>query len=176
MKKLLILLALMILIPLTGCMTKNALEAERSFYQAMVLMQTSRGVTPIVRLEVGDPSLPINLKSIEVFAPPKEGELRQYVQKDYVQPWLNIFGAAVPWLGAWGIVKAVGDVAGGGNTTYNQSVSGTGNTGQIRTMGDMSVGNISGTNTVGGLIDQTSTPTVVYQPPPVIVEVPVPAP
>lgn len=174
MKKILLLIGCVFL--LSSCMTKNMLEAERSFYQAMVLMQTSRGVTPIVRLEVGDPLLPINLKSIEVFAPPGETKLTQYQQRDYVQPWLNIFGAAVPWLGAWGIVKAVGDVAGGGNTTYNQSVSGAGNTGQIRTMGDMTVGNISGTNTVGGLIDQTSTPTVVYAPDPVIVEIPVPTP
>jgi hypothetical protein len=170
MKKLWILLAL---VPLMGCMTANMLEAERNFYQANVLMQAAKTQSPVVRIEVGDPSLPINLKSIEVFAPPADTKLPQYVQKDYVQPWLNIVGAALPWLGAWGIVKAVGDVAGGGNTTYNQAVSG-GSTASVKTSGSMTMGNVSGGSTVGGMIDQTSTPTVVTQPAPIIVEQPAP--
>lgn len=154
------LLLIPLVLMLCGCMTANMLEAERNFYQANVLMQANKTQSPLVRLEVGDPALPINLKSIEVFAPPGETKLPQYVQKDYVQPWLNIVGAALPWLGAWGIVKAVGDVAGGGNTTYNQTVSG-GSTASVKTSGNMTTGNISGGSTVGGMIDQTSTPTVV---------------
>lgn len=166
----------LLLIPLVllvcSCMTANMLEAERNFYQANVLMQAAKTQNPIVRLEVGDPALPINLKSIELYAPPSDTKLPQYVQRDYVQPWLNIVGAALPWLGAWGIVRAVGDVAGSGNTTYNQTVSG-GSTASVKTSGNMTTGNISG-STVGGMIDQTSTPTVVTQPAPIIVEQPAP--
>jgi hypothetical protein len=146
MKKL---LWLLLLIPLMGCMTANQLEAEKAYYQMLTIKQAQ--TSPLVRLDVADPTKPINLKTIEVFAPPSNTPIAQYQQKDYVQPWLNVLSMAVPWLGVYGVTSAVvSGMKDMGGTTYNQS--GTGN------------------KMVGGnLADSTSVPTVVTQPAPIIV-------
>lgn len=147
MKKLLLIPLVLMLV---GCMTANQLEAEKAYYEMLTAKQAQ--TSPLVRLDVADPTKPINLKTIEVFAPPSNMPIAQYQQKDYVQPWLNVLSMAVPWLGVYGVTSAV--VSGMkemGGTTYNQS--GTGN------------------KMVGGnLADSTSVPTVVYQAPPVIVD------
>jgi len=164
---------------LTSCMTANQLAAEKSFYEAKVAMSRQVAAQPIFEMLAADLKQPIvlqNVAAIRVFQTPtgSNDTLNQYVQRDYAAPWLNILGAGLPWLGAWGIVKAVGDIAGGNYTTYNQSISGQ-STGQFRVMGDLNPGVITGSgNMVGGMIDQTSVPTVVEQPAPIIIEQPPP--
>ncbi len=124
MKKL---LCLLLLIPLMGCMTGNMLKAEQSYYKAMIAMQKQTAAQPLVQIIPADKDRPIvmyNVASFTVFAPP-QGEngprLTQYVQRDYVQPWLNVLGMAVPWFGAWGIVKAVADIPKANVTTNTNS-------------------------------------------------------
>jgi len=158
---------LLLLFPLlTSCMTKNQLLAEQAFYDAKVAMNKAVQAQPIFEMLAADLKQPIvlmNVAAIRVFQTPSNSgdTLHQYVQRDYAQPWLNLLGAGLPWLGAWGIVKAVGDIAGGNSTTYNQSISGQ-STGQFRVMGDLQPGVITGSgNMVGGMIDQTSVPTIV---------------
>jgi hypothetical protein len=92
------------------------LKAEQSYYEAIVKMQEQKASQPLFQLVASDKDKPIimqNVQSFTVFAPP-QGEngprLNQYVQKDYVQPWLNVLGSFAPWLGAWGIAKAVADI------------------------------------------------------------------
>jgi hypothetical protein len=145
-----------VILMLTGCMTANQLEAEKAFYQMLMAKQAQ--TTPLVRLDVADPTKPINLKTIEVFAPPSNTPIAQYTQKDYVQPWLNVFSMAVPWLGAWGITSSVTSAMKDmGNT--NMNITGTGNSGSIIGPTHNAV---TGTgNYTGGTVDTTHTPTVV---------------
>jgi len=170
---------LLLLLPLMGCMTANQLAAEKAFYEAKIAMNKAVQAQPVFEMLASDLRQPIvlwNVSAIRVFQTPSglNDTLHQYVQRDYAQPWLNLLGAGLPWLGAWGIVRAVGDIAGGNSTTYNQSISGQ-STGQFRVMGDLQPGVITGSgNMVGGMIDQTSVPTIVNQPAPVIVEQPAP--
>jgi hypothetical protein len=171
MKKLWIILVISMLF--TGCMTANQLAGEKAYYEMLVAIGQNRG--PLLDIKIADPTKPANIERIVVNMPSSQDAAKQYIQKDYVQPWLNIVGAAMPWFATWGIVKAVGDAAGSTVTNYNQSVSGTGNSASLRTVGNMDIGNITGNgNTVGGLIDQTSPPTIVTQPAPIVIEQPPP--
>ena len=167
MKKL---LWLLLLIPLMGCMTANQLAAEKSYYEAMVAMRTQQASQPIFEMTPaikGEPIILSNIKSFKVFAPPMNSNepLRQYVQKDYVQPWLNVLGAAVPWLGVWGVSSAIIGGMKDMGTTTNMNVNGTGNSGSIVGPTHNAV---SGTgHYVGGTIDTTHPAQVVN---PVIVD------
>ena len=158
MKKL---LWLLLLIPFMGCMTDNALKAELGYYQMLSAKQVQ--TSPLVRLDVADPTKPINLKTIEVFAPPSNMPMNQYVQKDYVQPWLNVIGMAVPWLGVYGVSSAiVSGMKDMGGTTTNI-------TGNSNKVSGPTNSNVYGSGNYTGHIDQTSTPTIVTQPAPIIV-------
>ena len=136
MKKLMMLL---VSIPLlAGCMTANMLEAERSYYQAAVQMQQARGSQPLFELtpaKAGEPITLGNVGSFRVYAPAQgsDKELSQYRQTDYVGPWLRVVSAALPWIGIWGVAHEIGKAAGDTITSYNQSVSGSGNTATTRT-------------------------------------------
>lgn len=164
---------------LSGCMTANQLEAEKSFYQAMIAVQAQKAAQPIFELTAQDKDKPIvmdNVAKLTVFAPPAAAgiPLAQYQQKDYVQPWLNLFGSvvsvAVPWIGAASIVNSIKDI--GGGNSYTQTISGTGNVGKLS--GPSTISGVITNSTVGGTIDNTSTPTVVEQPAPIIVTQPAP--
>ena len=166
MKKLLL---IPVLLMFMGCMTANQLEAEKAYYEMLMAKQAQS--TPLVRLDVADPNKPINLKTIEVFAPPSNMPVAQYVQKDYVQPWLNVLSMAVPWLGAWGIVNSTANAMKEMGNSTHMSINGTGNTGTIA--GPVN-NTLTGTGHVaGGIVDQTHTPTIVTQPPPLVVIPPV---
>ena len=126
MKKSLCLL-LLLLLPLCSCMTKNQLLAEQSYYNAMTRMQSHREAQPLVQLIAQDKDKPMvlqNVASLTVAAPP-QGENgprpTQYRHENMATPWLNVLGAALPWFGAWGMVKAVADIprAGPVTTTTN---------------------------------------------------------
>lgn len=173
-------------VTLMGCgPSKNQLAAEQSFYNAKIAMSNRMASQPIFEMTAGDPTQPIvlqNVSALRVYQLPSSGgndDLRQYQHIDYAAKWVNLIGTTVsvaaPWLGVWGVVHEVAGIAGNSGATYNQTVSGS-STASIKTMGDMTVGNISGTNTVGGIIDQTSTPTVVTQPDPIVVVVEQPPP
>jgi len=155
MKKLLTILIAAFLV--SGCMTANMLEAERSYYQAVVQMQTQKASQPIFELTPAMEGMPIilgNVGSFKVFAPPagSDKELRQYVQTDYISPWLRVVSAAMPWLGAWGIAHEIGKAAGDTITNYNQSIAGTGNSASIKTS-SITAGNMGDGNTLSGMTE-----------------------
>ena len=153
MKKLLAIL--MIVLLTSGCMTANMLEAERSYYQAVVAMQTQKASQPIFELtpaKEGEPIVLGNVGSFRVYAPPvgSDKELSQYKQTDYVGPWLRVVSAALPWIGVWGVAHEIGKAAGDTITSYNQSVSGSGNTATTRTS-SIATGNMGDGNSLTGM-------------------------
>ncbi len=134
MKKYLISLLIISLL-LSGCgPSLNQLKGEQSYYTARVAL--SKQATSIVLFEMtaSDNTKPIilqNVATFKVFAPPagNNENLAQYTHRDYVQPWLNLMGMAVPWFGAWGIVKAVADIPRvNSNSTVNQNSGNTATT------------------------------------------------
>jgi hypothetical protein len=140
---------------LTGCMTANMLEAERSYYQAAVQLQQARAAQPLFELTPAVPDQPIvlgNVGSFKVYAPVQgsDRELTQYRHTDYVGPWLRVVSAALPWIGVWGVAHEIGKAAGDTITTYNQSVSGTGNTATTRTS-SIATGNMGDGNSLTGM-------------------------
>ena len=143
------------IILLTGCMTTNMLEAEKAYYQATVQMQQARAAQPLFELTPALPDQPIvlgNVGSFKVYAPVSgsERELSQYKQTDYVGPWLRVVSAALPWIGVWGIAHEIGKAAGDTITSYNQSVSGSGNTATTRTS-SIATGNMGDGNSLTGM-------------------------
>jgi len=172
MKKILYLFLILPL--LCSCMTGNQLKAEQSYYEAMVAMQKQQGVNPLVQIIPQDKDKPIimqNVASFTVFAPPAPQYgplLPQYQQKDYVQPWLNLIGTAVPWFGAWGIAKATGDAISSiphvNSTTLNAGgnamTGGTMTTTATSTTTNLT-NTVSGTGNVaniGGTVNQSTAP------------------
>ena len=140
---------------LTGCMTANMLEAERSYYQAAVQLQQARAAHPLFELtpaKAGEPITLGNVGSFKVYAPAagNDKEMRQYTQTDYVGPWLRVLSSAMPWIGAWGIAHEIGKAAGDTITSYNQSVSGSGNTATTRTS-SIATGNMGDGNSLTGM-------------------------
>jgi hypothetical protein len=169
---------------ITGCgPTKNQLLAEQSYYAAKIALSKQVTSQPIFEMTAGDPKQPIvlqNVAALRVFQLPASAGndgFNQYVQKDYAAPWLNLIGTTLsvvaPWYGAYKMVDAVAGVIPKVGNTTSITTNGDGNKTQIA--GDLSIsatgnaGTVSfGTPTV--ISDNTSTPTVVMQPPPVIVE------
>lgn len=145
MKKLLLIPLVLLL---CSCMTANQLEAEKAYYQMLTAKQAQ--TTPLVRLDVADPAKPINLKTIEVFAPPSNTPVAQYQQRDYVGPWLRVVSAALPWIGVWGVAHEMGKAAGDTISNYNQTVSGTGNSASVKTSA-MSTGAMGDGNSLTGM-------------------------
>ena len=165
MKKLLAIIVTALV--LTGCMTANMLEAERSYYQAIVKMQQAKAAQPLFELtpaKEGEPITLGNVGSFKVYAPVagSDKEMRQYTQTDYVGPWLRVLSSAMPWIGAWGIAHEIGKAAGDTITSYNQSVSGTGNTATTRTS-SIATGNMGDGNTLSGMseVNDSYNPTTV---------------
>ena len=153
MKKLLAIIVSAIV--LSGCMTANMLEAERSYYQAAVKLQQARSAQPPFELtpaKAGEPITLGNVGSFKVYAPAagNDKEMRQYTQTDYVGPWLRVLSSAMPWIGAWGIAHEIGKAAGDTITSYNQSVSGSGNTATTRTS-SIATGNMGDGNSLTGM-------------------------
>ena len=176
MKKALCIIAIL---ALTGCMTQRQLEAEKAFYEHLTAVAAVQQSTPIFKMtpaKEGEPIVISNVKAFEVFNPPPPlGDFaKQYQHRDFTPAWVPpLLGT----IGNVGLVYGVGysikkALDSGNGSTYYQNVSGTGNTATIRQAGHTSLsGGITGnSNQVGGMIDNTSTPTVVEQPPPVVLE------
>lgn len=182
MKKLLILLAL---ISLMGCMTANQMASEQNYYSMLSAIATSYQAQPLVRItpaKEGEAMVFNNIKSIEVFSPPPpiSDFAKQYAHRDFTPSWVPaVLNAVAPLAYLYGgslLIKEA--TAHSGTTNYTQSISGTGNTATIRQAGNTSLaGGLTGNaNQIGGMIDNTSTPTVVNQPEPLIVVVEQPPP
>ena len=140
---------------LTGCMTANMLEAERSYYQAAVKLQQARSAQPLFELtpaKAGEPITLGNVGSFKVYAPApgNDKEFSQYRQTDYVGPWLRVVSAALPWIGVWGVAHEMGKAAGDTISNYNQTVSGTGNSATVKTSA-MSTGAMGDGNSLTGM-------------------------
>jgi hypothetical protein len=188
------LLWLLLLIPLTGCMTANQLAGEKAYYEAKVAMSQRATSQPIFEMTAADATQPIilqNVSALRVFQlPASNGSdgLNQYVQRDYAAPWVNLIGTAVsvaaPWYGAYKMVSAVaGVIPQTGNNNTNISTTGNNNKTQIAgsqtitaiasgdgslTIDTPSVINDSSNSTHAPTIMEPS-PVIVTQPPPVIV-------
>ncbi len=155
MKKLAVTVALSML--LTSCMTANMLEAEKAYYEAVVRTQQAQAAQPIFELtpaKEGEPITLGNVGSFRVYGPVAGNikELVQYKQTDYVGPWLRVVGAALPWIGAWGIAHEIGKAAGDTISNYSQTVSGTGNSAVSKTS-SISTGNMGDGNTLTGMTE-----------------------
>jgi len=138
-----------------------------------VAMQKQGAAQPIVQIIPAEKDRPIvmqNVASFTVYAPPAASNgpvLTQYVQKDYVQPWLSLVGMAVPWLGAWGIVKASSDAI--ASIPHTSNITNTNSNNLTSTTTNLA-NTVSGTgnaaNIGSGTINQsTAPPTVVVVPP-----------
>ena len=172
MKKFLIVPLLMVSLLLASCgPTLNQLKGEEAYYAARVAMSKQAGSAVLFEMTANDITKPIileNVAALRVFTPPASGNndsLTPYIHRDYVQPWLNVLGAAVPWLGVWGVSSAIIGGMKDMGTTTNMNVNGTGNSGSIVGPTHNAV---SGTgHYVGGTIDTTHPAQVVN---PVIVD------
>jgi hypothetical protein len=165
MKKLLAIIVTALV--LSGCMTANMLEAERSYYQAIVKLQAAKAAQPLFELtpaKAGEPITLGNVGSFKVYAPVygSDKEIKQYTQTDYVGPWLRVVSAALPWIGAWGIAHEVAKSAGDTITSYNQSVSGSNNAAGMRTS-SIQTGNMGDGNSLSGMteINDSYNPTTI---------------
>lgn len=182
------LLCFLLALSLTGCMTQSQLAAEKAYYEHLTAVAAVQQSTPIFRMtpaKEGEPIVISNVKSFEVFNPPPPlGDFaKQYQHRDFTPAWVPPLISAVSTVGiVYGLgytVKKALDSSNG--STYYQNVTGTGNSATIRQAGSTNLsGGITGnSNMVGGMIDNTSTPTVVdpvivTQPEPVIVTQPAP--
>ena len=153
MKKLLAIIVTALV--LSGCMTANMLEAERSYYQAAVKLQQARSAQPLFELtpaKAGEPIVLGNVGSFKVYAPVagSDKELKQFTHVDYIGPWLRVVSAALPWIGVWGVAHEMGKAAGDTISNYNQTVSGTGNTATVKTS-SIATGNMGDSNSLTGM-------------------------
>lgn len=192
--RLMAVLMAIVVFSMIGCgPTALQMQGEVAYYQAVAAITRSNNdsktaTMPLVRIQVADPSKPINVESIEVFAPPQPQNgplLAQYQHRDYNEAGWRFLTAATgiiaPWVGVGVLAHEFGQMGNGAQTYYNNNV-GAGATGNLRVQGNTSVTSSgSGTATATGMTDATSTPTVVKpevvvveQPQPVIVNQPEP--
>jgi hypothetical protein len=169
-----------------GCMTKNQLEAERLFYEAKIAMSKQVASQPIFEMVAADVKSPIilqNVAALRVFQIPGGGgsdNLTQYIQRDYAAPWLQFFGTLLapiaPAYFAYQSTRSFTEALGktGNITNTNNTINGNENT--LKNAGNLTLEATNGSGTmgiggpIGGIIDQTATPTIVQTPNPLIVE------
>ncbi len=155
-----------------GCgPTALQMQGEVAYYQAVaaITKNQEKGANPLVRIKVADPSKPINIESIEVYAPPQPQNgplLAQYQHRDYNEAgWrflTTLAGVAVPWIGVGVLAHEFKTMNNGASTYYNNNV-GTNSTGNFRVQGNTTTTSSgAGAATATGMTDSTSTPTVVH--------------
>lgn len=179
MKKILALCtACLFLVSMMACgMTNQQLQAEQAYYN-MLTATRSGPQQPMVEIKIANPSLPVNIDYIRVHAPQNDKALPQYVQQNNDAAWINLLGTtisvALPWYGAFRMVDAVAGVIPKTGNTTTITTKGDGNKTQIS--GDLGItansntGNVTMPSTMANILDQTSIPTVVTQPTPIIHE------
>ena len=163
MKKAILALIIFLVVP-TGCMTKNQLEGEKAYYQAMVALKTQQANQPIFKMtpaKEGEPIVLGNVASIEVYAPRLDDKpLQQYVHQDFgVKEGFRTVNAIAPYAAVGVVAGIVGEAAKSNNTSYNQSVTGTNNTGRIAGPSTIHSNVAGNNNTVGGAVEQPITTT-----------------
>lgn len=159
---------------LSGCgPTALQIQAEIAYYEAIVSMTKNQAAKPLFRIVPSDPNKAImmdNVGAIEVYQQVADRGIPQYQHKDYAEPawrWLTAAtGIIAPWVGAGVLAHEFGQFQQGTSYNYHNQVE-AGATGQFRVTGNTTATGGSAT----GILDQTSTPTVVN---PVIVEQPAP--
>lgn len=164
---------------LTGCMgvmneyDRDAAKAHYESQKAFLATWAEQNSKPLCRVEFDENKPVTGLKTIECNAPaslaglPSMGQYNQpeHPAKEIAQGVKSLLTQApMALLGMFGF-KQLGNAAknAGGNTTttYNQSVTGAGNSASLRTMGNIQTGNVIGKGNQFGIIDNTSKPTVV---------------
>jgi hypothetical protein len=123
---------LLLVMLLPGCMTTNALEAEKAYYAmqtAAIYQQRSAAAQPLFEMASHDSSKPIvleNVAYIRVFQPVTESaqvQPAQYRQTDYMAPWAgllnNALGMAIPFWGAYKMIGAATKSAGDAYSVHN---------------------------------------------------------
>jgi hypothetical protein len=169
-KKLFILLMIMVVVT-TGCATVGGQNEWYTAQKEYALALQAAPQKPLFEMKAIPGTSIQNMESIAVFAPvstPKE--LKQFI--DSPHPAWGVATAVIKTAGqvagiyfikegVESIFNSFSKIASIPTASYSQSIEGTNNTGQLRTMGDMSTGNIGNDNLVGGLVDQTSVPIVV---------------
>lgn len=170
---------LLLLIPLFGCATTGG-QAE--FYKAQKDFAAALQGQKYLELKATPGKSIENLESLIVYAP-SQGQLKDFKQyAEMPHPgWETantVIRTAGTVLGVYYIAEGVKSIFGNltslanrpsSVTTNTVAVSGTGNTGTL--VGPMTIGNVRGYgNVFGG--SHTAIPTVVEQPPPLIVTAP----
>ena len=177
MKKLLLVPVLLMFMGCMGVMNEYDRDAAKAHYEAQkeaLTVWDAQNSKPLCRFEFDETKPVTGLKTIECNAPVSFAglpSLSQYTQpehpaKEIAQGVKSLLTQApMALLGMFGF-KQLGNAAknAGGNTTttYNQSVAGAGNSASLRTMGNIQTGNVIGKGNQFGIIDNTSTPTVVH--------------
>lgn len=149
------------------------IQAEISYYEALASIAKNQASKPLFRIVPSDPNKAIlmdNVAAIEVYQQVADRGIPQYQQKDYSEPAWRFLTAATgiiaPWVGVGVLAHEFGQFQQGTTYNYHNQVE-AGATGQFRVTGNTTATGGSAT----GILDQTSTPTVVN---PVIVEQPAP--
>lgn len=191
MKKLWLALLISALIVVTGCATSGGQNEWYTAQKDYMLAQQTLPQRPLFEMKALPGKSVENLESLTVYAPipAPAKELKQFVETPH--PIYGLAGKITDALarisglyflkeGAESIVDGFAKIASIPTSSYTQNISGSQNSAQLRTMGDMSTGDIGNGNNVAGLLDQVSEPTVVdplvvnpvivTQPEPVIVD------
>jgi hypothetical protein len=155
MRKLFIILCVLVL---SGCMTDNQLKESQAFYEAKVAIAQARQSQLFYRMTPAVPGKPIIIDNanVELFAPPQgnDSNFAQFQHRDFTPSYVNTgLQALMPLSVLYGGSLLLKE--GGHGTSYNQSVSGTGN---------------KASWAGGNVLDSTSVPTIVTQPAPIIVD------
>jgi len=169
---------LILFIFLFGCATAGGQSEWYTAQKDYMLAYQSAPQRPLFEMKALPGTSIQNLESLTVYAPTPSApkELKQFVETphpawDFGKTLIRTAGQVGLGLviadGLEGIFDSFSKVASIPTSSMTQNISGIGNTGTIRSMGDMSTGSIGDGSFVGGIIDQTSDPTIVD---PVIVE------
>jgi hypothetical protein len=153
---------------MTGCMLKNNLDAEKSYYQMMTAIKTAQmqqASQPIFRLTPAKPGEPViiqNLGALEIYQQIQTDKTLppQYVHQDFgVKAVVNVAAAAVPYAGIYGVGKVIADAVKSNVTNYNQSITGENNTGRIAGPSALNSVVTGDGNTLGGAVEIPTTTT-----------------
>lgn len=170
------------ILTLAGCATGGGSGA---FYKAQLdwaTIQANQKPKALFELKAVSGKAIENLETVAVYDPriSQQKDLQQYVEQAHpgwafgrsvVDATGKVLGIYLVRQGVSDIFSSITKIATVPTTSIVQSISGAGNTASLRSMGDMNTGAVGDGSLVGGLVDQTSTPTVVN---PVIVEQPAP--
>src|SRR5574343_759757 len=168
----------LLLIPLVLFLVGCATMADRDqFYQAQQVFFKNiinQEQPPLFAMEAVPGKAIENLASISVYMPQAPIDPKSFKQFSDAHPAWDVVGTTIKTAGqVLGIyfiadgVKSIFDTVTRNAGSTTMTLNGTGNT---ATIAGPTVNSLSGTGHVaGGIVDQTHTPTIVTQPPPVIV-------